>query len=138
VADPSAPLLRDKARQQGIAAVAIRDSHHFAALWPDIEPFADQGFIVLAMVNGRQGASVWGGTRKVLGNNPMAFACPRPGHKPSSRRSPRAASSGFRPSAAMPDASIRCAMASSCPTAAWRPCNGCSPDLPNGGSQRKT
>ena len=31
-------LLRDKARQQGIAAVAIRDSHHFAALWPDIEP----------------------------------------------------------------------------------------------------
>jgi delta1-piperideine-2-carboxylate reductase len=38
----SAPLLRDKARHQGIAAVAIRDSHHFAALWPDIEPFADQ------------------------------------------------------------------------------------------------
>jgi delta1-piperideine-2-carboxylate reductase len=26
--------------------------------------------------------SVWGGTRKVLGTNPMAFACPRPGHKP--------------------------------------------------------
>jgi delta1-piperideine-2-carboxylate reductase len=78
----SAPLLRDKARHQGIAAVAIRDSHHFAALWPDIEPFADQGFIALAMVNGRQRVSVWGGTRKVLGTNPMAFACPRPGHKP--------------------------------------------------------
>src|SRR5215210_7888350 len=26
----SAPLLRDKARSQGIAAAAIRDSHHFA------------------------------------------------------------------------------------------------------------
>src|SRR5215207_4462538 len=50
----SAPLLRDKARSQGIAAAAIRDSHHFAAVWPDIEPFADEGFIALAMVNGRQ------------------------------------------------------------------------------------
>ena len=50
----SAPLLRDKARRQGIAAVAIRNSHHFAAVWPDIEPFAAEGFIALAMVNGRQ------------------------------------------------------------------------------------
>jgi LDH2 family malate/lactate/ureidoglycolate dehydrogenase len=78
----SAPLLRDKARHQGIAAVAIRDSHHFAALWPDIEPFAGEGFIALAVVNGRQRMAVWDGKRKVLGTNPMAFACPRPGHKP--------------------------------------------------------
>src|SRR5918996_3926864 len=78
----SAPLLRNKARRQGIAAVAIRDSHHFAALWPDIEPFAEAGFIALAMVNGRQRVAVWGGKRKLLGTNPMAFACPRLGHKP--------------------------------------------------------
>ena len=71
----SAPLLRDKARHQGIATVAIRDSHHFAALWPDIEPFADQGFIALAMGQRRQGVSVWGGTRKVLGN--MSRRAPR-------------------------------------------------------------
>src|ERR1700722_3580081 len=30
----SAKLLRDKARTQGIAALAIRHSHHFAAIWP--------------------------------------------------------------------------------------------------------
>jgi delta1-piperideine-2-carboxylate reductase len=78
----STPLLRDKAHCQGIAAVAIRDSHHFAALWPDIEPFADEGFIALAMVNGRQRMAAWNGKRKVLGTNPMAFACPRAGHKP--------------------------------------------------------
>jgi delta1-piperideine-2-carboxylate reductase len=48
----SAPLLREKARRQGISAVAIRNSHHFAAVWPDIEPFAAEGFIALAMVNG--------------------------------------------------------------------------------------
>ncbi len=78
----SAPLLREKARHQGIAAVAIRNSHHFAALWPDIEPFAADGFIALAMVNGRQRIVVWGGKRKVLGTSPMGFACPRPGKPP--------------------------------------------------------
>jgi len=78
----SAPLLREKARRQGIAAVAIRNSHHFAAVWPDIEPFAVEGFIALAMVNGRQRMVVWGGKRKLLGTSPMAFACPRPGRLP--------------------------------------------------------
>jgi delta1-piperideine-2-carboxylate reductase len=78
----SATLLRAKAHNQGIAAVAIRNSHHFAALWPDIEPFAAEGFIALAMVNGRQRMVVWGGKRKLLGTSPMAFACPRPGRLP--------------------------------------------------------
>ncbi len=78
----SAPLLREKARRQGIAAVAIRNSHHFAAVWPDIEPFAAEGLIALAVVNGRQRMVVWGGQRKLLGTSPMAFACPRPGTQP--------------------------------------------------------
>jgi delta1-piperideine-2-carboxylate reductase len=67
----------ETARQQGLAAVCISDSHHFAALWPDVEPFAEQGFIALTMVNARGRIVVWGGKRKVLGTNPMAFACPR-------------------------------------------------------------
>lgn len=65
------------ARSQGMVAVCIADSHHFAALWPDIEPFAEQGFIALTVVNARGRIVVWGGRRKVLGTNPMAFACPR-------------------------------------------------------------
>ncbi len=65
------------ARSQGLAAVCIADSHHFAALWPDIEPFAEQGLIALTMVNTRGRIVAWGGRRKVLGTNPMAFACPR-------------------------------------------------------------
>ncbi len=78
----SAPLPREKAQRQGIAAVAIRNSHHFAAVWPDIELFAAEGFIALAMVNGRQRMVVWGGKRKLLGTSPMAVACPRPGTLP--------------------------------------------------------
>lgn len=78
----SAAMLCAKARAQGIAALAIRNSHHFAALWPDIEPFAAQGFVALTAVNGRQRIVVWDGRRKVLGTNPLAFACPRPGRPP--------------------------------------------------------
>ncbi len=64
------------ARRQGLAAVCIHDSHHFAALWPDVEPFAEQGLIALTVVNTRSRVAVWGGRRKMLGTNPMAFACP--------------------------------------------------------------
>ena len=65
------------ARAMGLAAISIRDSHHFAALWPDVEPFAAEGLIALSMVNSRSHMAVWGGRRKVLGTNPVAFACPR-------------------------------------------------------------
>ena len=78
----SAALLREKARSQGIAALAIRSSHHFAAVWPDIEPFAADGFIALALVNGRRRMVVYDGKRKVLGTSPMGFACPRVGKPP--------------------------------------------------------
>jgi delta1-piperideine-2-carboxylate reductase len=75
-------LLLEKAKQQGIAGLAIRNSHHYAALWPDIEPFAEKGLIALSTVNTRNYMVVWGSKKKVLGTNPMAFACPRKGHLP--------------------------------------------------------
>lgn len=76
------PLLRSKARSQGIAALTIRNSHHFAALWPDVEPFAEEGFVAMAFVNVRSRVAPWGARKKFLGTNPMAFACPRPGGPP--------------------------------------------------------
>lgn len=76
------PLLLKKVRVQGIAALAIRNSHHFGALWPDVESFADEGFIAMAFVNARSRVAPWGAKKKFLGTNPMAFACPRPGREP--------------------------------------------------------
>ena len=73
----SRSLLIAKARAQGIAALVVRNSHHFASLWPDVEGFAEEGFIALTMINTRSYMSAWGGTKKILGTNPMAFACPR-------------------------------------------------------------
>jgi len=70
------PLLA-KARANGIAALLIRNSHHFSALWPDVEPIAEAGFVAFAFVNARSRVMPWGGTKKLFGTNPMAFACPR-------------------------------------------------------------
>jgi delta1-piperideine-2-carboxylate reductase len=73
----AAPRLRTMAARQGSATLTTANGHHFAALWPDIEPLAADGYVSLTMVNTRARMVVWQGTRKVLGTNPMAFACPR-------------------------------------------------------------
>lgn len=73
VRDRAAALARD----QGVATVCIADSHHFAALWPDVEPFAAEGLVALSVVNTRSRIVSWGARKKVLGTNPMAFAAPR-------------------------------------------------------------
>ncbi len=78
----SRQLLIAKAREQGVAACAIRNAHHFAALWSDIEDFAGEDFIALTTVNTRGYMIVWDGDKKILGTNPMAFACPRRGRPP--------------------------------------------------------
>lgn len=71
-----------KARTQGLCAISIHDSHHFGSLWPDIEPFAEEGLLALAFVHSRSRIVAPGASRPVLGTNPMAFALPRTGHSP--------------------------------------------------------
>ena len=66
-----------KTRSNGIAVLAVRNSHHFSALWPDIEPFAREGFVALEMVNSMASVVPFGGHRKVFGTNPLGFAAPR-------------------------------------------------------------
>lgn len=75
-------LLLAKARSAGIAVLAIRNSHHFAALWPDVEPFAREGLVALSMVNSMTCVVPEGGKRPVFGTNPIAFAAPCAGREP--------------------------------------------------------
>ncbi|MFN7751980.1 MAG: Ldh family oxidoreductase [Pseudomonadota bacterium] len=72
-ADP----LRESAARTGVGVLLIRNAHHFAALWPDIEGFAREGFIALTCVTSRARVTGWGGTKPVFGTNASAFACPR-------------------------------------------------------------
>lgn len=74
--------LAAKARANGIALLAIHNSHHFAALWPDVEPLARDGLVALALVNSMACVVPSGGTRALFGTNPIAFAAPRAGHDP--------------------------------------------------------
>lgn len=74
--------LRDMARRHGVAILLTGNSHHFAAIWPDIEPFAADGFIALSCVNSKKRMAAWGGGRPVTGTNAIGFAAPRPGAEP--------------------------------------------------------
>jgi delta1-piperideine-2-carboxylate reductase len=75
------PLAR-KARAQGIAAMPIVNSHHFAALWYEVEALAEDGLVAFAFVNSRSFVAPAGGTKPLFGTNPMAFAWPRAGRPP--------------------------------------------------------
>ncbi|MBM3111273.1 Ldh family oxidoreductase [Pseudomonas sp. P66] len=75
-------LLLEKARSAGIAVLAIHNSHHFAALWPDVEPFADEGLVALSVVNSMTCVVPHGARRPLFGTNPIAFAAPCAGSDP--------------------------------------------------------
>lgn len=78
----AAEPLMDKARTNGIAVLSVRKAHHFSAVWPDIEPFAREGFLALATVNSMASVVPHGGHRKLYGTNPLGFAVPRAGRDP--------------------------------------------------------
>ena len=75
-------LLLEKARSAGIAVLAIHNSHHFAALWPDVEPFAEEGLVALSVVNSMTCVVPHGAQRPLFGTNPIAFAAPCAGSDP--------------------------------------------------------
>jgi len=80
--DAARDLLTAKARENGLAILAIHNSQHFGALWPDIEPFAREGFLAMSMVNSMACVVPFGGSKPVYGTNPLAFAAPRAGGDP--------------------------------------------------------
>jgi (2R)-3-sulfolactate dehydrogenase (NADP+) len=65
------------AREAGIAAAAIADSHHSGVAGHPVEALAREGLIALYFGNGPQGIAPWGGNRGLFGTNPIAFAAPR-------------------------------------------------------------
>lgn len=74
--------LANCARSQGIAAMPIVNSYHFAALWYEVEALAEDGLVALAFVNSKSFLAPAGGTKPLFGTNPMAFAWPRKGRAP--------------------------------------------------------
>ena len=76
------PLLVDKARKHGIAALAIHDTYNIAALWPEAERLATQGLVAFAFTAANSFVAPAGGAKPLFGTNPMAFGFPRQGQPP--------------------------------------------------------
>lgn len=74
--------IADMIRETGVAVVAITNSHHFSALWPELEDFARDGIVGLSVVTGARVVVPPGGRKRVLGTNPIAFATPVAGADP--------------------------------------------------------
>ncbi|WP_367930857.1 Ldh family oxidoreductase [Aquamicrobium sp.] len=68
--------LMSRARRAGICRLQIRNSHHFAALWPDLEPFATRGLVAFACVNSKKRMAGWSGGAAVLGTTPWPSTFP--------------------------------------------------------------
>jgi len=76
------PRIAEAIAETGVAIVAMRNSHHFSALWPDLEPFAQEGLVGLTMVTGGPAVMPRGARTRVFGTNPIAFATPVEGSEP--------------------------------------------------------
>lgn len=76
------PLLAQKTRANGIAALAINHCVHFSALWVEIEQLTAAGLVALACNPSHAWVAPAGGRVPVFGTNPIAFGWPRAGQDP--------------------------------------------------------
>lgn len=74
--------LAERARRNGIAALAVTNAVNVAALWPEVERLAERGLVAFAFVSAAPYVAPAGGTKPLFGTNPMAFAWPRAGKPP--------------------------------------------------------
>ncbi len=80
--DAAIAALPGTARKTGVAAAAIRRSHHCGAAGHAVEALAEAGLVAMMFANTPAAIAPWGGSRGVFGTNPIAFACPLPGRAP--------------------------------------------------------
>jgi (2R)-3-sulfolactate dehydrogenase (NADP+) len=66
-----------RAREFGVAWVAVANSNHFGVAAYHLEPVAAAGLVGLAMGNSPGAMPMWGGKRALFGTNPIAAAFPR-------------------------------------------------------------
>ncbi|QCO57486.1 Ldh family oxidoreductase (plasmid) [Pseudorhodobacter turbinis] len=77
-----APVLAERAKALGLAALVINDCTHFSALWPEVEALTERGLAAIAMCPSYATVAPTGGTTALMGTNPLAFGWPRAGHAP--------------------------------------------------------
>jgi len=76
------PELINVAKENGVAILAINNSHHMAAMWPETEMIAEQGLVAFACTSYKPAVAPSGATKPLFGTNPISFAWPRQGKTP--------------------------------------------------------
>ena len=76
------PELIKLAKETGVAVLAITNSHHMAAMWPETEAVAESGLVSFACTSYMPMVAPAGAKKALFGTNPISFAWPRPGKTP--------------------------------------------------------
>ncbi|MGP9551756.1 MULTISPECIES: Ldh family oxidoreductase [Halomonas] len=76
------PHLVAKAREAGVALLAINHCVHSTALWVELERLAEQGLVAIACNPTQAYVAPNGGKQPLLGTNPIAFGWPYPSDAP--------------------------------------------------------
>ena len=82
VLSKSLPELSKAAKENGVAVLAINNSHHMAAMWPETEKLAEDGLVAFACTTYKPAVAPAGAIKPLFGTNPISFAWPRPGKTP--------------------------------------------------------
>ena len=76
------PELVNAAKENGVAVLAITNSHHMAAMWPETEAIAEQGLVAFACTSYKPAVAPAGAIKPLFGTNPISFAWPRKNNTP--------------------------------------------------------
>ena len=76
------PELIKTAKENGVAILAINNSHHMAAMWPETEAIAEEGLVAFACTSYKPAVAPAGAIKPLFGTNPISLAWPRPGKTP--------------------------------------------------------
>jgi delta1-piperideine-2-carboxylate reductase len=76
------PELIKLAKETGVAVLAITNSHHMAAMWPETEAIAEAGLVGFACTSYKPMVAPAGAKKALFGTNPISFSWPRPGKTP--------------------------------------------------------
>ena len=82
VLNKSIPELIKTAKDSGVAVLAIKNSHHMAALWPETEIIAEHGLVAFACTSYKPAVAPAGSIKPFFGTNPISFAWPRKNDTP--------------------------------------------------------
>jgi LDH2 family malate/lactate/ureidoglycolate dehydrogenase len=69
--------VHDLAKEFGAAAAVVRNSYHIGRVAPYVEWLAARGIVAIAMANAAPAVAPFGGSKRVMGTNPIAWAVPR-------------------------------------------------------------